>query len=230
MCNRVPYISFTFDDFPRSALYAGGEILEQRGVRATYYASLGLMGQVAPTGLIFSPEDISVLISRGHEIGCHTYYHHSSWETPRAAFMDSICKNQDALSRLMPGTAMRSFSYPINYPRPLMKRRLGFHYESCRGGGQIFQTKIADLNLLKAFFLEKTRQDPAIAKAMIDRNRKEYGWLIFATHDVGDTPSAYGCTPAFLAEIVDHAVASGAKILTVGAAVDALRIESECTG
>src|SRR5947207_11316553 len=68
-----PIISFTFDDFPRSALHTGGAILERFGVRGTYYASLGLMGRTAPTGPIFLREDLPVLIAQGHELGCHTY-------------------------------------------------------------------------------------------------------------------------------------------------------------
>ena len=40
MQNADPLISFTFDDFPRSALEAGGQILRAHGVRGTYYAPL----------------------------------------------------------------------------------------------------------------------------------------------------------------------------------------------
>ena len=39
--SQKPFISFTFDDFPRSAWLTGGAILERFGVRGTYYASLG---------------------------------------------------------------------------------------------------------------------------------------------------------------------------------------------
>src|SRR6266446_114445 len=88
--NRQPIISFTFDDFPRSALLTGGAILEQRGLRGTYYASLGLMGQTAPTGPIFVREDLRMLIARGHEVGCHTFNHCHSWETSTQVFERSI--------------------------------------------------------------------------------------------------------------------------------------------
>jgi peptidoglycan/xylan/chitin deacetylase (PgdA/CDA1 family) len=33
-----PVISFTFDDFPRSALVKAGAILRERGLAGTYYA------------------------------------------------------------------------------------------------------------------------------------------------------------------------------------------------
>jgi len=73
--NDVPNISFTFDDFPRSALLTGGAILSRYGVRGSYYASLGLMGKQAPTGTIFVAEDLQRLLAQGHELGCHTFDH-----------------------------------------------------------------------------------------------------------------------------------------------------------
>src|SRR6058998_1215474 len=55
-------VSFTFDDFPRSALFNGGGILERLGLAGTYYASLGLMKQMTPTGEIFQPDDLQRLV------------------------------------------------------------------------------------------------------------------------------------------------------------------------
>ena len=37
-------VSFTFDDFPRSAWSNGGAVLEEYDVRGTYYAAMGLAG------------------------------------------------------------------------------------------------------------------------------------------------------------------------------------------
>src|SRR6185295_12765996 len=118
---REPIISFTFDDFPRSALLTGGAILERFGLKGTYYASLGLMGQTAPTGAICVPEDVSAVVARGHELGCHTFAHCDSWNTKTHEFERSILKNQAALERLLPGAFFRTFSYPISPPRPHTK-------------------------------------------------------------------------------------------------------------
>src|SRR5262245_52879038 len=35
-------VSFTFDDFPRSAARVGAEVVEAHAARATYYVSMGL--------------------------------------------------------------------------------------------------------------------------------------------------------------------------------------------
>src|SRR5450631_1280171 len=72
---QQPLISFTFDDFPRSALLVGGSILNNVGLAATYYASLGLIGKEAPSGQIFVADDLATLFDQGHELGCHTFAH-----------------------------------------------------------------------------------------------------------------------------------------------------------
>src|SRR5687768_10497192 len=79
--SEMPLISFTFDDFPRSALHVGGAILKRFGLVGTYYASLGLMGTEAPTGSIFDLEDLRILLEQGHELGSHTFDHLHAWET-----------------------------------------------------------------------------------------------------------------------------------------------------
>src|SRR5437660_739930 len=91
---QVPFISFTFDDFPRSALQTGGAILKRFGLAGTYYASLGLMGKQAPTGTMFLPEDLSIVLEQGHELGCHTFDHCHSWDTKTNVFESSILENR----------------------------------------------------------------------------------------------------------------------------------------
>lgn len=218
--NKVPYISFTFDDFPRSALHAGGDILIRYDLRATYYASLGLMGTYAPTGAIFVYNDLNILLEQGHELGCHTFSHCHSWDTSSTAFEISLIENKHALEKLVPEATFRSFSYPIIGPRPDSKRRASKYFCSCRGGGQTFNVGETDLNLLKAYFLEKSKHDPRLIKDVIDRNCQAQGWLIFATHDISETPTPYGCTPSFFEDIVKYSIASGARILPVAEALD----------
>ena len=93
-----PVISFTFDDFPRSALINGGAILREHGFAGTYYASLGLMGTKAPTGEIFMREDLDELIQQGHELACHTFDHYDSWDTAPSEFEASILRNHEAVA------------------------------------------------------------------------------------------------------------------------------------
>src|SRR5260370_17717072 len=87
---ETPLISFTFDDFPRSALLTGGAILQSFGLAGTYYAPLVLMGSQAPTGPFFLPEDLQVLLEHGHELGCHTSDHCDAWHTQPTLLADTI--------------------------------------------------------------------------------------------------------------------------------------------
>jgi peptidoglycan/xylan/chitin deacetylase (PgdA/CDA1 family) len=227
MGNTGPYISFTFDDFPRSALEVGGSILLRYGLRATYYVSFGLMGKTSDSGLSFTQDDIKMIITQGHELGCHTYGHCHSRDTDPAEFEASIVKNRRVLDTCFPGSAFRSFSYPIVGPLADTKRRAGKYFRSCRAGGQTYNAGKTDLNLLKAFFLEKKRDDPGHVRGVIEKNSKERGWLIFATHDIDEKPTPYGCTPAFFENIVAYSLESGAMILPVDEVLDQMHTHKQ---
>lgn len=215
-----PVISFTFDDFPRSALLNAGAILRECGLAGTYYASCGLMGKKAPTGEIFTCEDLDELVRQEHELACHTYDHYDSWDTPPSEFEASILRNQRAISDRLPKTKFKSLSYPISWPRPETKRRVARYYECARGGRQTFNAGTMDLNYLKAFFIEQSRESFAAIKQTIDSNARAKGWLIFATHDVCDQPTRYGCRPSFFEEVVRYSINSGAAVLPVSRALN----------
>ncbi len=216
-------ISFTFDDFPQSALHAGGGILERYGLRATYYACLGLMGEEIATGKLFDAADLQDLVGRGHELGCHTYSHSHAWQTDTRTFEQSVIDNGLALQNLLPGMRFETLSFPISTPRPLTKAKIAGRFLCCRSGGQTFNKGVVDLNQLSAFFLEKSRNDFTAIKEVIDRNCRMRGWLIFATHDIADNPTPYGCTPQFFEQVVAYASSSNSSILPMMQALRALR-------
>jgi hypothetical protein len=226
MRNEAPLISFTFDDFPRSAYQAGGAILKAHGFRGTYYTALGLSGKQAPVGEIFSREDLCNAVADGHELGCHTFGHCHAWNTAPGAFERSIIENERCLSEWIPATFFRTLAYPISGPRPHTKRRAARHFSCCRAGGQTYNAGVADRYLLSAYFLEQNRHDPDSVKRMIGANSDACGWLIFATHDVCDTPTRFGVSPGFFEEIVRYASRSGACILPVGEAWNLVCAES----
>ncbi len=217
-----PVISFTFDDFPRSALLVGGRILGRYGLAGTYYASLGLMERDAPVGRIFSASDLNRLLAHGHELGCHTFAHCNAWETRPRTFGESIAENRRVLNQIVPGAVFETLSYPISCPRPQTKRIAAEHFLCCRAGGQTFNIGPTDLNNLRAFFLEKSRDNPALVKDLIARNSRASGWLILATHDIAESPSPFGCAPQFFEDIVRCAIQSGARILPVAKAWGAI--------
>jgi peptidoglycan/xylan/chitin deacetylase (PgdA/CDA1 family) len=231
-----PLISFTFDDFPRSAFLEAGSILARYGALGTYYASLSLMGKQSPLGPMYQAEDLKELAHLGHELGCHTFGHCHSWNTPPEVYEKAIIENRRALTEVLPGASFHTFAYPYSAPRAGVKKAASRHFLCCRGGGlkprryllrqaaggQTFNCGITDSNLLCAFFLEKSRDEPEAVKDLIARNTRARGWLIFATHDVRDTPSPSGCTPDFFERVVQWSLDSGARILPVVKALEVI--------
>ena len=221
----VPYVSFTFDDFPRTALTEGGTILRRRGVRGTYFVSTQLLGKPSPSGPIATPDDVKALLADGHELGCHTYEHLDGCNSSVDAFERSIRQNRTALAAVVPAVELPIFAYPLNGPVLSIKRAVGKHFVGCRGGGQTFNRGVIDLNLLKAYFLDwRNRENLAAVREVVARNAAERGWLIFATHDVAAEPSRYGCEPAFFDEAVRLSIASGARVMPMMEACEALGI------
>jgi len=233
----APLISFTFDDFPRSAFLEAGSILRRYDVLGTYYVSLSLVGKPSPMGPMFEAEDLKELVHVGHELGCHTFEHCHSWNTPPDVYERAILDNQRALTGLLSGASFQTNSYPYSGPRLAVKQVAARHFVCCRGGGlragrfllrhhaggQTFNSGTTDLNLLCAFFLEQSRENPEAVKCLIDQNAQARGWLIFATHDVRDAPSRFGCTPAFFEQVVQWSLESGARILPVVEALEVLK-------
>lgn len=234
LCRRMltietsePIISFSFDDAPRSAFGVGGDILKAYGARATYYVSLGLLGADSAGGGIAALDDLRSALAEGHELGCHTYDHRDAWHTPAKEFAQSILKNRQVLAEILPETTFSSLAYPISEPRPATKCRVERYFDCCRGGGQTFNAGATDLNLLKACFLDRRiRISLDEIKILINCNSACSGWLIFATHDVINDPSPYGCTPEYLKSVAEYAAHSGALLLPVGAAYKRIKASS----
>jgi peptidoglycan/xylan/chitin deacetylase (PgdA/CDA1 family) len=210
----VAYVSFTFDDFPRSALTEGGRILTDHGVRGTYFVSFRLLDTNSASGTIASIEDLKGLLREGHELGCHTFDHVDGTVVTAAEFERSIEANRAALAASGIGARFEVFAYPLNGPAVDTKKFAGRRFAGCRGGGQTFNCGKSDFNLLKAYFLDQRTLTPIEdIKRLINENAAAGGWLIFATHDVANTPSLYGCTPEYLDGVVRLSLASGARVL-----------------
>jgi peptidoglycan/xylan/chitin deacetylase (PgdA/CDA1 family) len=220
---ELPLISFTFDDFPRSALLTGGSILKRYCLSGTYYTAFGLIGKPSPSGQICLLDDVRKALDDGHELGCHTYSHCDSWQTEPGVFEGSIIQNRIALNDLIPGAQFKSFSFPLSSPRPMTKRTVARYFLCSRAGGQTINVGRADLNQLSAYFLEKAEGNIQEVKDLIDQNQRGRGWTIFATHDISPHPSPFGCTPEFFGEVVRYAVESGARILPVVRALEDIR-------
>lgn len=218
-----PLVSFSFDDFPRTALTVGGTILKSAGARGTYYVAVSLMNMQNELGPHFCLEDLHNLLASGHELASHTHSHVHGRSTPVVRYSEEVEKGYYTLKEIFGLNASRHFAYPYGEITFLIKRSIGPKMESCRGVFPGINGPNVDLNLLRANGLYGGADQLAAAKALVEENRRKQSWLIFYTHDVQLNPSPYGCTPALFQQVVDAAIASGARITTIGEAVSMAR-------
>lgn len=217
--NVGPLVSFSFDDFPRSALHIGGAILKSYGLRGTYYAAMGLMGTANHIGPQFGAEDLAALLKDGHELGSHTFSHRSCRALPLREFEAEVIKGKEAVERVTGGGRFHSFSYPYGDVTLRARARIGAGLSSCRGIFPGINISPVDLNLLRANSLYSESFDLEAVSHLIRKNAEQCGWLIFYTHDLSDRPSAFGCTPSQFECVVKLVARAGATVLPVGKVV-----------
>jgi len=212
--NHGPIVSFTFDDFPRTAYSTGGAILEAYGARGTYYATVGLMNASNELGDLFVADDLRPLLEKGHELGSQTFQHSSCRSVSLTTFRKDVQKGMKAVEQLA-GHNSTNFAYPYGHVTLRSKKNLGRVLTSSRGIIPGLNGPEADLNLLRANRLYGDVGGSQQIEELVAQNVKQKSWLIFYTHDVRPKPSEYGCTPALFEFAVSCAAKSGSRILTV---------------
>jgi peptidoglycan/xylan/chitin deacetylase (PgdA/CDA1 family) len=214
-----PIVSFCFDDFPRTALTVGGPILKRFGVAGTYYAAVGLMNTTNHLGEQFHREDLDAVLADGHELASHTFSHISCQSTSPATFLADIQKGRHAIEQLTGKADSGNFAFPFGDFTLRAKRLVGAEVVSCRSTWKGLNGPYVDLNLLRACSLYGGRDEHAWVRKLILDNEQNKSWLIFYSHDVQDSPSQYGCTPALLEFAVSCVSETSTRILTVAEAV-----------
>lgn len=209
-------ISFTFDDFSRSAAGTAREILERHEMRGTYYVSMDRAGTTNHQGAHFEPSDLVALADAGHEIGCHTMSHHDLLDADAAALVEAeLADNAAAVDRYLPGYSLESFAYPYGNVTPASKQLLGRHFSSCRGTERGINAGRVDRAFLRANELAGGVDSVAWAERLIRRNESARGWLVFFTHDVRPDHSPFGCSPEAFERVVAAARQSRCWVLPV---------------
>jgi peptidoglycan/xylan/chitin deacetylase (PgdA/CDA1 family) len=212
-------VSFTFDDFPRSAATTGAALLEAHGWRGTYYASAGFAGNDTHHGTMFDAEDLQRLVAAGHEIGCHTHSHLDGSRVGEAELLADIEHNERALRELGYDGPLESFAYPYGVVTPAVKRLLSARFSSLRGVEAAINRGRCDRNLLKSVPVDGGEAGILRAIEAAEALMQDPGWLVFYLHDVQEEPTEWGCTPAQLARVCAAVDRSGARVLTVAAAM-----------
>jgi len=208
-----PMLSFAFDDAPATAARIGAKVLEQRGLRGSYFIAAGLAEADSPSGQIASLSDVARLAEAGHEIGCHTHSHLDCGQTATDRVLEDVEHNRETLAALgLP--CPRTFAYPygdVSFgPKRVLSRRFtlmrALHHGLIGGG--------SDLNQAPAVGIEG-KDGELTARRWLARAAATRSWLILYTHDVCDDPSDWGCTPGALGGLADAALDGGFDVVTV---------------
>lgn len=208
-----PMVSFTFDDAPASAAGAGAELLEARGLKGVFYACAGLAGAEGPMGRYADAGDYARLAAAGHEIGCHTFSHLDCGRASGGAALAEAVRNAEQLEAWdvpYPST----FAYPYGDVAAGPKAILAGRFRLLRALHPGLVEKGSDLNQAPAVGIEGPDGE-ASARRWLARARDRKAWLILYTHDVRESPSPWGCTPAALAGLIDAALEGGFEVVTV---------------
>src|SRR5262249_17222322 len=196
-----PMLSFAFDDAPASAARLGAEVLQQRGLRGTYFIAAGLAEADSPSGHIASLADVARLAQAGHETGCHTHSHLDCGQTATDQVMADVEHNRAVLQAFgLP--APSTFAYPYGDVSFGAKRALGERFVMMRALHHGLVTGGVDLHQAPAVGIEG-KDGEITARRWLARAAARKAWLILYTHDVCEAPSDWGCTPRALSRLPD---------------------------
>jgi peptidoglycan/xylan/chitin deacetylase (PgdA/CDA1 family) len=222
MRNTAPLVSFTFDDVPDSAYTNGAAVLDRHGLHGTFFVASGTCGSMDTHWRVIGEDQVRALHGGGHEIGCHTFSH-VRVEDLDARRMEQECEqNLRRLRELCPGIAVTNFCYPFGRASLPRKVQLQKRFDSCRGVYEGINAGTADLGMLRVIELYDRTLAPDKLRRVLRETRERNGWLIFATHDVADTPSWIGCSPRLLRETVAAVQAESMQCLPVRDALTAI--------
>lgn len=220
-----PLVSFTFDDFPRTAYTEGSPILKDRGFRGTYYVAMGLMNTRNELGEQFRMDDLEGVVRDGHEAASHTFNHPSARRVGLSTFQKEVKRGREAIREAIGPAASANFAYPHGAATFGAKPSVGREMMSCRGTVAGINGRLTDLNLLRANSLYGDTDRLTEAQQLVLENERRQGWLIFYTHDVQRNPSPYGCTPELLAEVARFVEKRQSTVLTVAEVLAGRRAE-----
>lgn len=220
----TPIVSFTFDDAPDTAWTNGSRILDEHGVRGTFYISGGLVGAVEDDRRLISAEGCRALAASGHELGCHTYSHVKLRTLSRSELRADLDRNRAFLTAIDGRTTRRNFAFPYIMGWPPAQSLLASRFATARGGLQGVNRSGTDPHFLRGAEIRSSDDLEEPLLGWIKDVVADPGWLIFFTHDISETPTSYGCTPVTLARLVAEALERGCRVMPVDAAAAALGI------
>ena len=222
--SRQPVLSFTFDDVPESAYSEGARLLDDQGLKGTFYIAPGLCGLTEPQWRVISTDQVADLARRGHEIGGHTFGHCAVQSLKPRDLLDEDDRCHSALKEICGDIALKSFAFPFGNAGIVSKCLLQTRYQTCRGIRVGINRGPVDLAMLSVQQLYDVRLSTKQIDAQLDSLMRHGGWQIYCTHDVTTKPTGIGCSPALLDYAIKAATSRGIACMTVAAAAAELSL------
>jgi peptidoglycan/xylan/chitin deacetylase (PgdA/CDA1 family) len=215
-----PLVSFTFDDVPRDVMENAAPVLDEHGIKGTFYVALGM----CRAGREFlAEEDVRALAGRGHHIGCHSLTHYSLRQGSAEGLYEDALAGKRALERLVDGRSVEHFSFPYGAVSVRAKTLLRGGFATMRTSMQGVNVGRVDLTYLRAVNLY-SRGPGAVLDRVHRRMRslaRHGGWLIFYTHGVSDDPARFDTSSEDFRRAVEIVMESGTPVRPVPEALSA---------
>ena len=164
-------------------------------------------------------DDLREIVAAGHELACHGFGHQPTPELTTEQLAADWARNRDFLRPFLGGGDPVSYAFPYGRVSPRTKRFMAPRFSNVRGVHPGVNVGRVDLGQLNTISLEVRCWDQDRVEAAIQRVRHDRGWLVLYTHDVSETPTEYGSTPAMLDWALGRVAAAGIPVLPMRDAV-----------
>ena len=215
---RNGIVSFTFDDFPKSAAQHGADAMDAIGASATYYTCTGMAGHRNVMGEIFEANDLRPLLEAGHEIGTHTETHLDCSRVDTKTIEQELEANTKNLTEILGEAPKSHFAWPYGETHVGGKNAARAKVDTARGILPGTNRTGSDLMQLRSYELTPDDWTTKRAAQAIEDVAQNGGWVTIFTHDVRRTPSPFGTTPDALRKLAKLSRDSGAQVLNMSEA------------
>ncbi len=206
-------VSFRFDDGLINHYTNVAPVLDAVGFKGVFYI---ITHQIAENGYpgYMSVAQIKNVASRGHEIGAHTRTHAHLTSLSATEQQNEIVGSRQDLLGWNVGPIL-SFSYPFGeYDATTLGIVKNGGFSSAVSTISGYVTQNSDHYQLEYQEL-KNNTTLAQVKQWVDTAASTHTWLILTFHDVQDSPTEYGITPAMFQSIVNYVKQKNIPVVTV---------------
>lgn len=199
------YVSIQFDDGTADS-YGALQILQDRGMHATFYVNSGLLG--TPGHMTWS--EVRDLHAAGNEIAGHTLTHENLRGLSTADARRQVCA--DRVSLFEHGFEATSFAYPFGrYSEPVKQIVRDCGYNSARGvsgvdGRNTFAETVPPLDAYATRTPQLPRSSTSLATLksyVTDAEQHGGGWVQLVFHHLCTRCNTYAISVADFAALLD---------------------------